>query len=348
MNLRTLIQLAVACFVASLHAAEPDRLPLKGGENVLFIGNSLTGGLGEDLAPMIEANGLPAINAYRVQLWYETLRTHVLLSPEKTPGKFTDQDPKSTPQLKKLGFKLSGNNSLFGKGIYAKPELSGRGYVTALEAIKLGTPEGKPWDVIVVQAYTDAEDATNKITTGADGKLVYEGPLMEYGSILIDAIRAAGAQPVVYAAWGPNPNLWGGMKGKLPDVYQRGITNYKALGEAKKVPVIPVRSAAWTLIKDRQPAGVPIDWLQRDNVHGSTCGRALLQFIVTSALYGKPATDLKYPPTAKKKNGDDEDFAFVLGKKDAKHDFLITSEIDTLIKQTAQDTLKNYGWSTQP
>ena len=41
------VLLALCVLSSVVFAAEPPKLPLKGGENVLFIGNSLTGSLSE-------------------------------------------------------------------------------------------------------------------------------------------------------------------------------------------------------------------------------------------------------------------------------------------------------------
>lgn len=339
--MKTLTSLLLFASTALSLCAHPlaEKLPIKGGENVLFIGNSLTGDLPEWFNEVATANQLPTINAWRVQLWNETLETHVKLSPEATPDKFDDGDH---PAKAMQGYKIkTGHNSLWKQGNYNAPAFLEKGYITALEAIANGTPDGKAWDIVVIQAYTDAEDATNKIS--GDDK-TFEGPLMENGKVLVEAIRAAGAQPVIYAAWGINPSLAKGIEGKfVPETYSRAIANYKSLGEHLKVPVIPIRVAAWSLFKERKPDGVPVEFLFRDNVHAASCGRALLMYNIVSAFTGKPATEMSYQNATTKQN---DDTRYVVGEKGGVHDFIITAEIDRAIKDAAQTALAEYGFGS--
>lgn len=319
-------------FAANTMAA--GKLPLKGGENVLFIGNSLTAHLSESLNEMFQTNRLPTFKGHRIQLWNETLETHVKLSPAQTPKKFSEGESNAAGMK---GYKVrAAFNSLWKKGQYDRPEFNNKGYITALEAIRLGTPEGKPWDVVVIQGYTDAMKEENRISVGADGKIHAEGPLMIYGSQLIGAAKAAGAEPILYMAWLLNPEQGGGTEDPASYYntnFDRLIAHYTALAKAHGIKVVPVGAAMRALSKERKPAEARTAWLIRDNVHGTACGAALLHYCLGAALSGKPATVLSY---------NDKDYA--IGEAEPKYNLRITPEIDRAIKQAAQDFLKEYGF----
>ena len=123
-------------------------LPLKGGERVLFIGNSLTASLPEELNVLFKANGLPAFEGYRLQIWNQTLETHWTISRETHSQLFYDPIPQHAD-----GYAVKGACTLWKKGQYGDPKYVDRGYILAAEAIKNGTPNGKPWDFVILQGY---------------------------------------------------------------------------------------------------------------------------------------------------------------------------------------------------
>lgn len=315
-------------------------LPLKGGENILFIGNSLTASLSESLNDVFKANSLPTFNGHRVQIWNQTFQTHCTISPA------THKDLYCEPgKEQKKNIKVKGDNTLLGKGQYNTPEYLSAGWVMAEDAIRKGTPEGKPWDYVILQGYGDANAKSNAISVGPDGKIHAEGPLMIYGGQLIAAAKAAGAQPILYMAWLLNPEQGGGTdnpKSYYNENFDRLIANYNALAKAYDIKVVPVGAAMRVLSKERKPASARVAWLIRDNVHGSACGNALLHYCLASALSGKPATSLNFAFVSKSKW--DEGKHYVIGEKEKKYDLVITPEIDAGIKQTALDFLKEYGF----
>jgi hypothetical protein len=328
----------------AVFAATP-ALPIKGGERILFIGNSLTGQLPEELNALFAANGLPGFEGYRIQIWNQTFETHWTLSRETHKDLFYDPVPKHAD-----GYAVKGQCTLWKKGQYNDPKYVDRGYILAAEAIRNGTPDGKPWDIVVLQSYhSHAEE--NKMTAGPDGKPVFEGPFMKYGALLLDEIKKVGAQPVFYQPWVLNPEKGGGQDS--PSSYynvnfDRNIANHKILSEAwGGVPVIPVGPAMRILSKERRPEGAPVGWLIADNVHPSAFGKALVLYTIGSALSGKPATELQYVRESKSKF--DLGSRYVIGEpaltdKGSNQTWVLTAETDRLIKEVAAMQLKAAGF----
>ena len=258
---------------------------------MLFIGNSLTASLPEELNVLFKANGLPTFEGYRLQIWNQTLETHWTISRETHSQLFYDPIPQHAD-----GYAVKGACTLWKKGQYGDPKYVDRGYILAAEAIKNGTPNGKPWDFVVLQGYR-AHLESNKMTPGRDDRPAFEGPFLKYGVLLIEEIEKAGARPVLYQAWLLNPEQGGGNED--PESYynvnfDRLIANYEILGEAFDVPVIPVGAAMRALSKERKPEAARVAWLIADNVHPNACGKALMLYCIGSALSGKPATELHY------------------------------------------------------
>ena len=331
--IRTLI-LVLAFSAMSLAFAEK-KLPLKGGENVLFIGNSLTGSLSESLNKVFKANNLPAFNAHRVQIWNQTFETHWTISRKTHPKLFHEKIPNWAK-----GFAVKGTTTLWKKGHYNDPKYIDRAFIYAAEAIQNGTPEGKPWDYVILQGYRGNLES-NKVTKGHDGKSIYEGPFLKYGALLIEEVKKAGAKPILYEAWFLNPEIGGGNKDPKSyynSNFDRSIANYRILAKAYDIPLIPVGEAMRTLSAERKPEKVRTSWLIRDNVHGTSCGDALLHYCLASALSGKPATELKYEKISKSKW--DKGSHYKIGEKENKYDILITKEIDDTIKKVADEYVK--------
>ena len=324
--------------LAGARSADAGALPIRGGERILFIGNSLTGSLPKELNELFAENGLPAFEGYRLQIWNQTFETHWTLSRETHPGLFYDPAPKHAD-----GYAVKGACTLWKKGQYSDPKYIDRGYILAVEAIRNGTPEGNPWDIVVLQSYRSS-DEENKMTVGPDGQPVFEGPFMKYGALLLDEIRKIGAQPVFYQPWVLNPELGGGPDD--PDSYynthfDRNIANHKILSDAYSgVPVIPVGPAMRILSKERRPEGAPVGWLIADNVHPNAFGKALMLYTIGSALSGKPAMELNWNPA--KGN-------YAIGKpvvvdKASKQTWVLTAETDRLIKEVAAERLEAAGF----
>lgn len=330
------------CLIPAASSNEPPEvknLPLKGDENVLFIGNSLTASLNESLHEMAIANGLPAFNGHRVQIWNETLEMHVIVSPEKTPEKFKSKN--NSTQMK--GYAIGpAFNSLWKKGVYDSPEFNDKGYITAIEAIQTGTPEGEPWDLVILQGYAANSDE-NDIVLNDAGEPTFEGPFIKYGAILIEEIKKAGAQPLLYMNWLLNPAKGGGNENPdsfYNDNFDRLIANYKLLSEHTGTPIIPVGHAMRLLSAEKRPDGVPVEWLIRDNVHGTSAGHALMHYCFAAALYGKPATELSYERESKSKW--DKGRHYKISEKEDRYGIVITPEIDERIKEVAWTLVMEY------
>lgn len=331
--------IAVCLLISPALRGQEHELPIKGGENILFIGNSLTGSLSESLNAMLKANDLPTFNGHRLQIWNQTFETHWTISRETHPDLFQEPVPKYA-----RGYAVKGACTLWKKGQYDKPEFNDRGYILAEEAIRMGTPEGEPWDFVVLQGYA-AHKPENKVAEGPDGKPQFEGPFLKYGALLIEAAKKAGAKPILYEAWLLNPEIGGGNED--PDSYyntnfDRLLANYGTLARACEVPLVPVGAAMRALSKERKPESARTAWLIRDNVHGTACGNALVHYCLASALSGKPATELKYERVSQSQY--DKGQHFVVGERENRYDLLVTPEIDDAIKRAAQDYLKEYGF----
>ena len=94
------------------------------------------------------------------------------------------------------------------------------------------------------------------------------------------------------------------------------------------------------LSKERKPEEARTAWLMNDVIHGNACGGALLHYCLASALSGKPATEIKF-----ERQMTDRDFRhYVVGEKENKYGLLITPKIDMVVRQAAQDFLKEYGF----
>ncbi|MFW6303750.1 MAG: hypothetical protein ACOC2L_03940 [Candidatus Sumerlaeota bacterium] len=331
-----MILLAAWSFMAlAQESEEKEALPIKGGEKILFIGNSLTGQLPSELNTVLKANGLPEFEGYRLQIWNQTFETHWTISRETHGDLFYDKPNKD-------GFAVKGQTTLWKKGLYNDPKYVERGFIYAKEAIELGTPEGKPWDIVVLQGYA-AGAPENKKTVSPDGKVIYEGPFLQYGALLIDTVRKAGAQPVLYENWLLNPAKGGGNED--PDSYYNNrfdnlLKNYKILGEDYDVPIIPIGAAMRALSLEDKPEDVPTEWLIRDNVHGTAMGKALMLYSFAAALTGKPATELQYEFKSTTKWN--KSSHYVIGEPDARYNVVITEAIDNQIKKVVDKYIKQY------
>ena len=315
-------------------------LPLRGGEHVLFVGNSLTASLNDSLNAMAKANGLPAFNGHRVQIWNQTFETHCTIAQE-THARLYYEDGKRGQG----GCRVKGASTVLGKGQYDTPAYNEAGWVMTEEVIRKGTPEGEPWDVVVLQGYGGANAPGNRISKDPDGTIHAEGGFMVYGGRLIEAARAAGAQPVLYMAWLLNPEKGGGNE--KPDSYynqnfDRLIAGYRALGEVYDVPIVPVGAAMRALSAESKPPEARTAWLIRDNVHGTACGAALLHYCMAGALFGRLPTDLIYTYTSQTQW--DKGRHYVVGEPEERYGLVVTETIDGTIRQAAQDYLTEYGW----
>jgi hypothetical protein len=333
-----LCSVAVAASAGGVALAESPALPIKGGERILFIGNSLTGSLPEELNELFAGNGLPAFEGYRLQIWNQTFETHWTLSRETHAGLFHDPIPGHAD-----GYAVKGQCTLWKKGQYNDPKYVDRGYILAAEAIRNGTPDGKPWDIVVLQSYRSHLEE-NKMTTGPDGKPTFEGPFMKYGALLLDEIKNIGAQPLFYQPWVLNPEQGGGPddpKSYYNTNFDRNIANHKILSEAYGgVPVIPVGSAMRILSKERRPEGAPVGWLIVDNVHPTAFGKALMLYTIGSALSGKPATALSWNPA----KGQYAVGKPVITDRASKQTWVLTADTDRLIKEVAAEQLTAAGF----
>lgn len=338
---------AVSLLLAGIVFAETPAWPIKGGERILFIGNSLTASLPEELNALFAVNGLPAFEGYRLQIWNQTFETHWTISRETHADLFYDEARRAGGN----GYAVKGDCTLWKKGQYNDPKYVDRGYILAAEAIRNGTPDGKPWDIVVLQSYR-SNLAENKMALGPDGKPVFEGPFMKYGALLLDEIRKVGAQPLFYQPWLLNPERGGGLDDPASWYnvnFDRIVSNHKVLSEAYSgVLVIPVGPAMRILSKERRPEGAPVGWLIADNVHPTAFGKALMLYTIGSALSGKPATDLQYR-REEKAGTYNRNNHYVIGDavitdKKSGQEWLLTAEVDRLIKEVAAEQLKAAGF----
>ncbi len=277
----------VACvsLLAAVAARAGAALPLKGGERVLFIGNSLTGDIPEELNQIFKANSLPTFEGYRVQIWNQSLETHATLSRETHAKLFHDPVPEHAK-----GYAVKGANTLWKKGLYDKPEFTERGYILAAEAIKLGTPEGKPWDFVVLQEY-NSEKADNKIA--ADGTL--SGSAFSHTARFVALAREVGATPILYTRWLGNPESggWAKNRPKWRATFETLLANEDALAAHLKVDVVPVGHAALSVLERDKPAPELADgWLMSDNVHASAFGSGLTLYAFASQFTRRPPAQI--------------------------------------------------------
>jgi hypothetical protein len=267
----------VAFGAASSADAKAAELPLKGGERILFIGNSLTGDIPEELNQIFAANGLPTFEGYRVQIWNQSLETHATLSRETHAKLFHATVPDHAK-----GYAVKGASTLWKKGLYDKPEFTERGYILAAEAIKLGTPAGQPWDFVVLQEY-NSDKADNKIAP--DGTL--SGSAFTHIARFAALAREAGATPLLYTRWLGNPESggWAKNRPKWRSTFETLLANEDAIAQHLKLEVIPVGHAALTVLESGKPEPALADgWLMSDNVHASAFGSGLTLYAFASQL----------------------------------------------------------------
>ena len=316
-----LTALVLAFVVPTFARAEGKKLPLKGGERILFIGNSLTGDIPEELNQIFKANGLPTFEGYRVQIWNQSLETHATLTRETHAKLFHDPVPDHAK-----GYAVKGANTLWKKGLYDKPEFTQRGYILAAEAIKLGTPEGKAWDFVVLQEY-NSDKADNKIAP--DGTL--SGSAFIHLAHFAALAREAGATPILYTRWLGNPES-GGWKSNRPKwraTFETLLANEDALAKHLKLDVIPVGHAALAVLERDKPAPALADgWLMSDNIHASTFGSGLTLYVFASQLTRLPPAQLTIAV------GD-----YRIGAND-KHHGLVTPELDQALRAGVWKTLQ--------
>jgi hypothetical protein len=276
---RTLLLLTMATLANGLYADPPSRLrelPVHNGARVLFIGNSLTGrtingvgGWANNALKSIDGPQLGEI--HRVQIWAQPLETHWNISREALPKRFD-----ANGQIK-------GESTLLGKGLYAAPEFSEKGYITALEAIRNGTPEGKPWDYVVLQDFQE-EAADNQIEISAEGEAIFHGGFFIYADRYIREIRATGAEPILYMRWLQNPNYERGGREVWRAAFQRLIDNTWTLARHHNVAVVPIGEITLDLIENKPDPALADDWMYSDGIHGNGLGVGLCGYAFASVL----------------------------------------------------------------
>lgn len=311
----------LALLVTPSGGAAGATLPLKGGERILFIGNSLTGDIPEELNQIFSASGLPTFEGYRVQIWNQSLETHATLARETHAKLFHEMVPASA-----RGYAVKGANTLWKKGLYDKPEFVERGYILAAEAIRLGTPEGKPWDFVVLQEY-NSDKADNKIAP--DGTL--SGSAFVHIARFAALAREAGATPLLYTRWLGNPESggWAKNRPKWRATYETLLANEDALAAHLKLDVIPVGHAALSVLERDKPAPELADgWLMSDNIHASAFGSGLTLYAFASQLARRPPSELTIAV------GD-----YSVGGNDKKHG-RVTPELDRALREAVWKTLQ--------
>jgi hypothetical protein len=342
-----------------VRADEPARspiTPLQPGERVLFIGNSLTANLPDQLNALLAASGFAEEHGFaghRLQIWNQTLQTHWTLSEPTHPELFRDQ-----PMFE--GYRVHGRTSLWRQGQYDVPEFNDRGYILAVEAIRMGSPDGEPWDRVVLQTYAGADQA-NTVVEGDAGQPQLQGPMLRYASLLIDEVRAVGAEPIIYQPWLASARLFGGIHNDAPwawnAVFDRQARNHRLLAEATGVAVIPLGDIMRSLSTDRRPDAVPAtspleddfapeQWLTRDNVHATAPGHAMRLYTMAATLTGRSAHSFTHhrDMTDRPHNPDH----YVLGQPERRYGITITPAIDARIKDVVDQQLHADGWTLRP
>ena len=351
-NYLPIVLCGVLAFTMPLSAYEAppsQKLPIVGGENVLFIGNSLTAQLPETLNEFFDDHGENGFNGYRLQIWNQTFETHWRLSRELYDGGedsltsyslFHDTIPDHAD-----GMAVKGGTTLWKEGIYNTPEFIDRGYILAQEAIQMGTPDGEPWDIVVLQGYS-AQDTSNTVSYDENSNPIFEGPFLKYGALLIQEVRAVGAEPILYMNWLGNPSNGGGPTDPPDNSYNitfdRLIANYELLSDEMDAPLIPVGKAMRLLSAERKPDSVPVEWLITDGVHGTSSGDALLHYCFAQAFIGKSAPLFQYENTSTGQWSIRK--YYVVGEREFRYDMLITPEVDLTMKTVAFEVCTEYGF----
>lgn len=303
-------------------------LPLKGGERILFIGNSLTGSIPENLNEIFKANNLPTFEGYRLQIWNQSLETHATISRQTHPELFQSEMKPSMD-----GYAVKGKTTLWKQGQYNAPRFVERGYILAEEAIRLGTPDGKPWDFIIFQEY-NSDQPDNAFDRDGNPS----GSFFTYGSFFIRLAREVGAVPMLYTRWYGNPEsgAWAKDRQRWEQGFQRILTNQETFAKHWDVPVIPVGWAAYSLSADRKPDPALADgWLYSDNVHPSAFGRGVVFYTFASFLSQRPPDRLKI-----------EVKDYSVGLADKKQG-VVTPKLDQAIQAAVWKTLQERGLRTQ-
>jgi hypothetical protein len=193
------------------------------------------------------------------------------------------------------GYKIKGASTLYKQGQYNTTAYTNKGYILALEAIKNGAPDGKPWDFVVLQDY-GIGDKEDLITKTAGGTLTSSGKFYTYAMKFIEEIRKVGAQPIFYMHWVLNPdNVSGGVNATYW-LSQAANTesNYKLLAEDEAIPLVPVGAVMHRLCTTLKPSGKSGGWLYSDNVHPNDMGKSLQDYCFAAAFSGKSASTLNY------------------------------------------------------
>jgi hypothetical protein len=367
--------LATAALSAGVHTAGAETAdpltiaPIQAGENVLFIGNSLTAKLPEQINEQLLKQGWDqqhGFNGHRHQWWAETFETHWLIDHEDPA--YTDKFITPNGRPEQQGMFNSGYSSLWKQGQYNVAQYvdriePGEGYLKAQEIIRNGTPDGQAWDRVILQSYA-GQDTANQIT-GSSDDLTFSGPTFAYGKKLVDLVREQGAQPILYAPWLSDPTLYGGIHNDknwaYPVVFQRQIDNNRKLAEALDMPMIPIGEILRRLTENDRPAAVdqhfaslavnlddddrndlpPETWLIRDTVHASAPGQAMLLYAMTAALTGIDPHEIDYSHISQ--NQWDRGDHYVQGEAENKYGLLITPELDQAIKTVVEEELTRVG-----
>lgn len=272
-------------------------LPLKAGARVLFIGNSLTAKLPVTVNNVLKANNLPQFEGYRLQIWNQGLQTHWTFTPATHPNLMGPGEN---------GYKIKGASTLYKQGQYNTTAYTNKGYILALEAIKNGAPDGKPWDFVVLQDY-GIGDKEDLITKTAGGTLSSSGKFYTYAMKFIEEIRKVGAQPVFYMHWVLNPDKVPGGGVTAPywlSQVANTESNYKLLAKAEAIPLVPVGAVMHRLCTTLKPSGKSAGWLFSDNVHPNDMGKSLQDYCFAAAFSGKSASTLKYFETVQNATDD--------------------------------------------
>jgi hypothetical protein len=229
------------------------KIPLKSGDRVLFVGNSLigseSGGLGAYVAAALRA-GDPSVEivARRMNKWGKGLGTHLEATDYATPDNQTDLADAS-------------------KGLLAQ--------------IAAGF-DGRPWDVVVLQGYGNDQDAD---------------PAKFYGDVrrLVLAVRAAGAEPVLFMRWGLNPDKHG--RKELDAQTDRLERNYQSIGRELGVRVVPLARIWHDLVRDPVVGpGVPAGGaalMYKDGIHQSDVAKAVNTYAFVAVLMARGPEGVK-------------------------------------------------------
>jgi hypothetical protein len=251
-----LVGLLALAAAQAVFASGEASFPILGGEETLWIGNSLVGSKSGGLSGYVDAalqlHSPPLSHLYeRELLWAEPLQSHYL-----NDGTY------------------AGENTLYGNGIYTGWPTT---WVNAVDAIRMGHPNGNPWNYVVLQCY-DPDDLNANPAN-----------FFKYVRKFDLVARMYGAEPVLYMRWGTNPV-------NSSETYYNTVTNnldanYTAIGVEIGAPVVPI-AVIWRNLY--QSALFEASDLWTDVIHPTGVGKGVSVYAFYSMMTHRSPIGLNF------------------------------------------------------